>query len=49
MAAALEAATLAMPRTLKDFDDLIGQETERFAELMGLEVTVRERDFFEAR
>ncbi len=49
MVTRLEAATLTMDRGLKDFDDLIGRETERLVETMGLTTPVRERDYFEAR
>jgi hypothetical protein len=34
---------------LKSFDDLIGREAGRLAELLKLNIDLRERDHFEAR
>lgn len=47
MIEALEHARLGLSRErLKDFDDLIGRETEQFVETLGLHIKVRERDYF---
>jgi serine/threonine-protein kinase HipA len=42
----LEAAAPRVPRRFKDFDDLIGRETETLVEILGLNVEVRPRDAF---
>lgn len=47
MVEALEAATRDLAsRGFKDLDDLIGRETEQLVEVLGLDVKVRERDYF---
>ena len=47
MILALERATLGLSgERLKDMDDLIGRETEQLVEVLGLDVPVRERDYF---
>lgn len=48
MIEALEDASLRLPRALKDFDDLIGRETERLVEVLELKMPVRERDYVDA-
>jgi serine/threonine-protein kinase HipA len=45
--AALEAATPNLRSSgLKQFDDLIGRETEQLVELLSAAVAIRERDYF---
>lgn len=47
MIEALERATLGLAgERLKDMDDLIGRETEQLVEVLGLDVAVRERDYY---
>ncbi|RRN64266.1 type II toxin-antitoxin system HipA family toxin [Caulobacter sp. 602-1] len=47
MITALERASLDLPRQrLKDFDDLIGRETEQLVETLGLNLKIRERDYY---
>lgn len=41
----LEVAAQALPRSLKDFDDLIGRETEHLVEVLELGLEIRERDY----
>lgn len=50
MLEALDAAASELPQHgLKDFDDLIGREIARLADLLGLDLTIRERDYFTER
>ncbi len=47
MILALERATLGLSgERLKDMDDLIGRETEQLVGVLGLDVPVRDRDYF---
>lgn len=47
MIQSLELASLGLTaQKMKDFDDLIGRETEQFVEMLGLNLPVRERDYF---
>ncbi len=47
MLAELDRQTAVLPsHGLKDFDDLIGREISRLADLLGLDLKIRERDYF---